>query len=427
MKRFCCLLLVFALAVSAIACGKQENFAPAAEEKPAWEGQFAVGFGRADVTPDRDVVMGGYTAAGEAQRISKGILNKLYMTCVAITDATGQTLLLYTFDTKSLIASIAVPLQNAVVKATGVPKENIVFCCTHTHSAPEFDPYYIKVAEDGAVAAAQEALADRAAATMEYAFDEIENMTFVRHYNTDTGIVIGDNFKPEGYGKRTGHTTEADKELRVIRYNREGKKPILMVNWIGHNNLASTGVTEYGLEHRYDVSADYVGFCQDYVEANYDCHFALYMGASGNLNVTSRMKGEPMDTTAEEYGNQLGQRIVATVETMTAGQTGNIGQATSPFQGAKNTFDIYAMGAGSLGVIVAPFEMFDTTAMAVREQSPYDVTFVLTLANGAYGYMPTDACFDYEDCYEVRISQFSRGDAEKIVDIYLDLLDQTKG
>lgn len=97
-----------------------------------------------------------------------------------------------------------------------------------------------------------------------------------------------------------------------------------------------------------------------------------------------------MDTTAEEYGNQLGQRIVATVETMTAGQTGNIGQATSPFQGTKNTF-------------------------------------VLTLANGTYGYMPTDACFDYEDCYEVRISQFSRGDAEKIVDIYLDLLDQTKG
>lgn len=85
------------------------------------------------------------------------------------------------------------------------------------------------------------------------------------------------------------------------------------------------------------------------------------------------------------------------------------------------------MGAGSLGVIVAPFEMFDTTAMAVREQSPYDVTFVLNLANGTYGYMPTDACFDYEDCYEVRLSQFSRGDAKKIVDIYLDLLDQTKG
>jgi len=426
MKRILVWILVLALSISVLACGKQET-APVTEEKPAWAGQFAVGFGRADVTPGRDVIMGGYTAAGEATRTSTGILSRLYLTCVAITDETGRTLLLYTFDAKSPSASIFLQMQNAVMEDTGVPIEDIVFSSTHTHSSPDFDPYYTGVATKGAVAAAREALADRAAATMEYASAEIENMTFVRHYNTDTGIVIGDNFKPEGYGKRTGHTTEADKELRVIRYNREGKKPVLMVNWMGHNNLASTGVTEYGKEHRYEVSADYVGFCRDYVEQNYDCLFALFMGASGNLNVTSRMEGEPMQTTAEEYGHQLGQGILTTLETVTAGNTGNIAQAVTSFQGAKNAFAIYAMGAGSLGVIVAPFEMFDTTAMAVREQSPYDVTFVLTLANGAYGYMPTDACFDYEDCYEVRISQFSRGDAEKIVDIYLDLLDQTIG
>ncbi len=43
-------ILVLALSISVLACGKQET-APVTEEKPAWAGQFAAGYGKADVTP----------------------------------------------------------------------------------------------------------------------------------------------------------------------------------------------------------------------------------------------------------------------------------------------------------------------------------------------------------------------------------------
>jgi hypothetical protein len=238
-------------------------------------------------------------------------------------------------------------------------------------------------------------------------------------------VVVGDNFHPEGAGQRVSHTTEADKEMRLIRILREGKKPILMVNWLGHNSLASTGRTEYGKANRNLLSSDFVGFCRTYVESNYDCLFAMYMGAGGNVNPTGLLLNEPGQTTAIAYGEQLGKHILTAVQTMSAGQTGGIRHAISQFQGVKSTFDIHAFGMGSLGVITAPVEMFDTTSMAIREDSPYEITFVLTIANGHYGYLPTEICYDYDGCYEVG-GGFARGDAERIVGDYLALLKQTK-
>ena len=112
---------------------------------------------------------------------------------------------------------------------------------------------------------------------------------------------------------------------------------------------------------------------------------------------------------------------------MSAVTTGTVSTATTQFDGVKKTFDIDAMGIGGIGIVSAPVEMFDTTSMAIREKSPYDVTFVLYLCNGSNGYLPTEICYDYIDCYECRGGNFKAGDAERIVDIYVDLLNQAKG
>ena len=47
MKKLCCVFLTILMALSLFACGNQE----AEEEKAAWSGSFAAGFGRADITP----------------------------------------------------------------------------------------------------------------------------------------------------------------------------------------------------------------------------------------------------------------------------------------------------------------------------------------------------------------------------------------
>ena len=420
MKKYLCLFLTVFIVFGLLACGAQE----AQEEKPAWSGSFAAGFSRVDVTPKNSVGMGGYSETGEPVRMSQGVLNNVYFNCVALTDEGGNTMLLYVLDALNIDYQIAKNIRAEVSTATGVPAENIVINCTHSHSTPVVEQTSYA---QSAIEAATAALEDRAAATVTYAAEEVENMSFVRHYTTVSGAVVGSNFGPANAGAKTGHTTEADKEMRILKLEREGKKPILMVNWMGHATMVSTGSSDFGKAHRYMISTDYPGFCQDYVEKNSDCHCVLFMGASGNVVTTSSIAGEGLEKHPVVYGEALGQHVLDIAEKTQPIQTGEVKSTDTQFEGASATIVIGALGCGDIGIITAPFEMFDTTSMGVREKSPYKATFVLSQANGSYGYMPTDICFDYDDCYECRHTRFNRGDAEKIIDVYAGLLNDIHG
>ena len=420
MKRFLCLTLAVLMMLGLLACGAKEETEK--EEASSWAGQFAMGYGRADVTPDYSVGMKGY---GD-ERVSIGILNRLYITCIAVTDALDNTVLLFAYDCKSMNTTQAMTMRTAVSKATGVAVENIFINATHSHSTPEIVEPFATFANECAAQAAQDALADRAAATMEYGAGIVENMTFVRHYFTSNGMVVGDNFNPDGAGARVRHTTEADKEMRVIRVNREGKKPMILVNWQGHPTIASSVWTEFGKLHRDYMTSDYVGACREYVESQLDCDFAMFLGAGGNLNVTGALEGENKTTNTTEYGQKLGDSVLATLETMAAAATEDLCVATAKFDTGEVPIDLTAISMGSVAFITAPCEMFDTTSMAIREQSPYEATFVLSLTNGSVGYLPTAECFRYPDCYEVKAGGFYEGAAEKIVGVYVDLLNQAK-
>ncbi len=421
MKKLLCITLALLMTVSLLAC--QGN--PESTEETTESISLSVGFGKADITPDRSMLLGGFGGAGKLPRMSEGVLNRLYITCVAMTDPAGATLLLMSCDTQAIGTTEAYQLRKSISQATGVDQKNIALSATHSHSTPVVSNSYPEFF-NGAVQAAKEAMADRCDATMEYTAVNLEKMTFVRHYNTDTGVVVGDNFVPDGAGKRISHTTEADKELRVVRFVRAGKKTVVMANWLGHATKASTGTTRYGQENHNYISSDYVGFCRDYIEENSDYHFVMYMGASGNVNTASRITSEHLTTSAEEYGYELGKQVLAAVENMTQGEIGYIKVKMGQFEKTDDTMEIDAYGMGSLGVVIAPFEMFDTTGMKIRENSPFDTTFVLTQANGSHIYMPTEICYDYIDCYEVRVSTFQKGDAEKIVWQYVDMLKSLK-
>ena len=417
MKKRCCVLLTILMLLSLVACGGQED-----AEKEAWSGSFAAGYSRVDITPTGSVAMSGYAEAGESVRMSQGVLSKLYLTCIALTDEGGSTVLLYTLDCIRINHLPAGEVRKAVSEATGVPVDNILISATHSHSTPDVEQASLS---EAAVQAATDALADRAAATVNYSATETERMVFVRHYNTENGFVSGSNFGPSD--KKVSHTTEADKELRLLQFDREGKKPIVMINWMGHATMVSTGSSDFGKAHRYMISADYVGFCRDYVESNSDCHFALFMGASGNLGTSSALAGEERTESPIEYGEILGQYVLDAAKAATPLQTGTIRTTTTPFKAARADLTLYAMGCGELGLIAGPYEMFDTVSMNVREQSPYKATFVLTQTNGAFGYMATAICYDYDDCYECRHTYFEKGDAERTVDIYLDMLNTLRG
>jgi hypothetical protein len=50
---------------------------------------------------------------------------------------------------------------------------------------------------------------------------------------------------------------------------------------------------------------------------------------------------------------------------------------------------LQAIRIGDLGITAAPSEIFAETGRAIKAQSPFKDTFIISLANGFYGYLPT--------------------------------------
>ena len=421
MKRILTLILTAALVLGLCACA---GGAPKG---------LSVGFGRADITPTMKVGLHGYGNVNERQ--SQGVFNKLYATCIAITGESGETVLLYTVDLISVNGQLTESFRPAVSEATGVPVENITASGTHTHSGPSpsgNSMYWTDIFVPKMVEAAEAAMADRSkVTTVQSGSTFVEGMNFVRHYVTDLGKVVGDNFyNRDSDGIKVGHATEVDNEMQLIRFVRDDKQDVLMANWQGHPKTASTNSTQMGRTLRGMISSDYVGTTRDYLEEkDSDLLFAFYLGASGNVNVSSDLTEEQAKNTMDpkEFGQRLGDYVINALPTLKdqgkpdvkcTRQIVNVPLPSS----ADGILEMTAVRCGPISFVAAPFEMFDTQGMFIKDESPSETTFVMTCACGHSGYIPSDYAWDYFNCYEVRSSRFGRGAAEIFAQAAVDAL-----
>ncbi len=81
--------------------------------------------------------------------------------------------------------------------------------------------------------------------------------------------------------------------------------------------------------------------------------------------------------------------------------------------GDSTTVELNAVSLGSVSFATAQYEMFDTSGMSIKKDSPSKMTFVLSLTNGKKGYIPTKDVYAYGS-YETNITYFPKGTAEKL-------------
>lgn len=469
MKKVIVLILCAVMLLGCVGCGEEKQ--SDGQEK---QSGFMVGYGRANVTPEVSVGLTGFGNASTRQ--SDNLLSYLYLTCIALTDADGNTVLLYGVDAATSDMDVTTSLRSAVEKATGVPGENIMISATHSHSVPEItDPIFQSLLMTGAVEAAQEALADRSTAVIKAGTVMTEKLNFVRHYVLEDGSYRGDNFNSYSTSPIVGHTTQADGEMQLIRFEREGKDIVLM-NFQAHPTLT-------GGASKYDISADFVGACREKMETELDCNFLYFTGAAGNLNCTSKIEEERLAEKVDYklHGRTLAQYAIDAIDTLTEVKSGAVQVNTQKFQAkcshnedgdlinyvsivtaayssggtaaaqkagqpyginsiyharaisrrAGSTYgeyldvEISTVAIGDVAFVVAPYEMFDQNGMSIKQNSPYEMTFILTLANDGYSYIAPEYAFDH-GCYEVDMRYFVRGTAEQLVDAYLEMLNEMK-
>ena len=478
MKKLLTILLALSLVFGLLACSGGN----AGGEGNKGAAGLKVGFGRVNMTPNYSVPLAGY--GNTSMRMSQGFIDYIYATCIAITDANDSTLLLITLDMTGMYNNIAPQVQESINKATGIPVERIMMNVTHTHSGPDltntkepniqkYTPEFIQYVTQAAV----EALADRSPATMETAKGYTEGLNFVRHYITTTGQLLSDNMSQKG--EIVEHHHEPDNEIQLIVFRRaaEDKKDIVAMNWQSHIKMDSTSDTPEGQQGRPMISPDGVGTFRKYVEENGDYLLAFYLGAAGNLNTWSRIASENKTPKAKEWGTLMGEAIMETLKTTTpvegtvikeahydyeayvdktedshvleARKVSEVWKATNNFSSAVaadstgyivspyhadsiisranasaaariltiNTFSI-----GDIGIATAPYEMFDVNGKFVKDNSPYDTTFIMSMCNGANAYIAADYAFEDKGTYEVHNRTFPRGTAEGVADKLVEML-----
>ena len=478
MKKIIALLLVLVMTLSLMACGNASGAQAGGESAGDTQaaanggGSFRVGYGKANITPDGQVGMGGYGRSD--QRLSTGVLSYLYVTCVAITDADDNTLLLYGMDLCS--SGDAYKFAANVSDATGVPVDNIVMSASHTHSAPDYGTVAsgqgdaLNKLKKGLVKAAETAMEDRKEAKMYGGSVETEGMNFVRHYLCNDGTYCGDNFGDSSSGY-AGHASEADPVLQMIKFTREGDNDVYIANFQTHPH-------QTGGSAKYDLSADIVGEFRAAMEQELGCEIAYFTGAGGNINSRSRIEAENQTKDWKEWGKRMAKYAQSVEYTELA--TGKVQSAKMEFQAAINhaddaiagicgelrnkwnkgeittaqvkeigltygiklnspyhagaiasrasmgnfsSFIIQCYSFGDVGFVSAPYEMFDTSGVQIKEGSPFPMTIIAECSNGGNGYFPSQFAFDVSGGYECDTTKYVPGTAEKLVESYLGMLE----
>ena len=276
MKRIVGFLLIFCLLFCLVSCSasleSEEEVFFTTEEKEVEETEteeplptgdivypegFSVGYNRQSVAPEV-LPVPTYTAFSNVGYTNH---DPVQLTCTAISDG-KQAFLLISLDMRGIDDTFAEYSCRAIEKATGIPKERVMINCTHTHSAPDHvnlgegnmrqwrELYYHRLER-----AVVLALHDLTPAEAYIGTAHTKDVTFVRRYRMSNGKYVTN---PDGSGGIVPieHETEADTELRTVRFDRVDKKDVLLVNYQTHY---------YGVADTV-VSADFVHPLREKVE-----------------------------------------------------------------------------------------------------------------------------------------------------------------
>lgn len=229
------------------------------------------------------------------------------------------------------------------------------------------------------------------------------------------------------------------------------------------------------------LSADFPGPARKYVEEQTGALVAYFIAAAGDQVPTSRVESEQFSADYRVYGQEVGRIAVECMKGLTKLEdtqlrfsqrtfTGNSnkegldraeealavreiweqvggrgtpeGKAAAKGHGFSSVYEVTAilnrmkfgetrsmelktMSIGDMGIIFAPYEMFGVSAMQIKKDSPYAMTFIISCSQNHDGYLPSKLGWQLR-CYEAQITRFASGTAEQLAQEYVDMLTEMK-
>ena len=441
------------------------------------------GFSRVDITPVMGIGIAGYYKP----RFAEGVLDPLEVNALSIS-VEDKIVLMISIDHCGITMDVVDVYKDLIVERTGIDKNAIVICTTHTHTAP----FIKKVSDDKLIQeyfefvgkkvtdAAQFAIEDLKPARLGYKVGNAPNVAFVRRFRmkdgkvrTNPGIGNPDILAPIG---------DVDERVNVLRFDREGAETIVLMNFGNHPDVVGGS----------KISADWPGIARRRIEeAIPNTKGIFFNGAQGDVNhVNVNAKDGDLNDLQNDFDDVLrgyGHAIhIANVvvggvlqvydkvnyidadaikyiektisvpankanpeelplahkyaDLHNAGKDDEIPYSAMELttvvaealrmvrlENASDTFEMKMTGIklGNIGFVTIPGEGFTYIGRELKKAEGWDLILPLILANGSEGYFPTKDAYD-EGGYEARSSSFKAGVAELFVKEGLEILADLK-
>jgi neutral ceramidase len=239
-------------------------------------GDFCAGVGVRDIMPSPQTVDNSLHCAMTVRTDQRG--SPLYAKALALSFGT-RCRVLVALDLVYLIDPAAQMVREAMASATGVAMEDIVVCCSHSHSTPFIEPLdrphpFLDLVVRQATAAAEEAVRSRQPAKIG------QGTTYAVGASFNTAVP-----QPDGRAKRVRDFREGlasgrpiDPRLSVIRIDDLGGRPI--AGWVRFAAHPANVIFNA------PISAEYPGYMTARLTELTDGSppFLFGYGASGDVN-----------------------------------------------------------------------------------------------------------------------------------------------
>lgn len=451
----------------------------AAADKPL----FRAGAHAIDITPPKLPIS---VNGGMQDRLAKAIHDRLHARCLVLDDGKTQ-LALVVCDSCMIPREIMDRAKTLASERTGIPVQRMLISATHTHTAPtsagvfqsDPDKDYLDFLPVQIARGIERAFAARVPARIGWAVGKDPTQVFNRRWKMKPGTIAADPF---------GHSTDTvkmnpgylnsglveqagtiDPDVSILSLQTMQGQPLAL---LANYSLHYVGGVE-------PLSADYFGAFAERIgellkAGKVEPAFVgiLSNGTSGDINNVNfsgpapprRQPYEQIKIVADSVARaahqayltiqhrdgvslamaekeiELGVRLPAAEEVVRAKQIINEARG----QGLKSLPEIYAretvlmskypatvkarlqaIRIGDLGIVSSPCETFVETGLEIKKKSPLKPTFVIELANGYNGYLPTPAQHrlgGYET-WRARSSYLEVNASEKITAALLELLE----
>jgi hypothetical protein len=442
-----------------VACGKPSG--------------IKVGLGETVINPPIGTPMSGYMRT----EVSKGIHDDLHARSLVVEGKDGAAVVLMTLSLVDIGKDYIDSIRAGVNSETGIPKQNIMISCTHTHSGPDLGSQtsesYKQLLRKRAVESAVQAWKNRVPGRI----------------GIDSTVVyeLGRANRRLLYGG-----LHPDPEVGIIKIeDSRGKLLGVAFNYGCHPStldLHNLDFTEdwpsyaiKGIKSRLgkDIWVAYYQSAQGDIKVGYTAELSAvgaampirnwwYAELKGNQMADAVLKALPAVSTSdsgvvksvdsvfeyplkesfpltvkqaegeldaakrslavlEKNGDSIGRRVLdqARVEVFLAGmRVDNAKTVANKNRPMTMKLEQQAIRIGDAVFVSFPCEVFSEIGLAVKQKSPFAKTFIIGLANEPdVGYLPTAEEF-LEDNYEVLGSPFSPKAGQVCIESSLQLIKQ---